>query len=276
MKYTVVNMHWKKPYDFYCGRPKSGGYSPLGNPYDQPMNGKSVVELFRLWLWKQLKARNPDVIRELNKIRAHTQTHDETKLACWCVPHKECHVQIIIDALNSPEVLEILDEGQSGFFPDICGLTLLRPWPWAFTDGGTWPKRVENRMWQPPASTDWIALHAGKGWDVPGDAFLRRILGPDVPPRDEHPTSQIFAVCRLGNVLRFVPEEGDSFDEFMPPSISDWAFGPYCWVLTDFVPLLNPIPCGGARNLWPIAERPGLLEQLEAAYAESLQAANAA
>ena len=46
----------------------------------------------------------------------------------------------------------------------IRGLTLWRPWPWAFTHAD---KRVENRPRKPPAYMigGYLALHSGKHFD---------------------------------------------------------------------------------------------------------------
>lgn len=274
--YIVVNAHHKQPYDFYCGRPKSGSKSPLGNPFKEELNGKSVVEQFRFWLWNKIKAGDPDVIAELKKIRAHGQVNAETKLACWCVPHNECHVEIIVKALLNPDVIKILDafqeQSEQGLFPDIRGLTLLRPWPWAFLNGPEHKqKRVENRTWHPPKDTDWIALHSGKGWDPQGAEYIHRATGIALPAESEHPSSQIYAVCRLEGVFEFRPDIGINIDfDLVEPSISLWAFGPYCWVISDLVPLVNPIACSGAQGLWKISERPGLMGQLEKSYRESI------
>lgn len=274
--YIIVNAHHKQPYDFYCGRPKAGSKSPLGNPYKHDAGGLSVVEQFRFWLWNKIKTGDPEVIAELKRIRAHGQANAETKLACWCVPHRECHVEIIVKALLNPGVITILDAFQSdeqGLFPDIRGLTLLRPWPWAFLNGPEHKqKRVENRTWHPPKGTDWIALHSGKGWDASGFDFIHDTTRLAAPADPDHPSSQIFAICRLEGVFELRPEEGINVDfALVDPSISLWAFGPYCWVLSDFVPLVNPIVCSGAQGLWKVSERTGLMAQIEKAYLESIK-----
>jgi hypothetical protein len=78
----------------------------------------------------------------------------------------------------------------------IRGLSLTRPWPFAFGQVPV-PKRVENRGWKPK---DWvghyIALHAAKSWDEEDREFIAEKTGLHVPSDKEPPHSQIFAVCR--------------------------------------------------------------------------------
>lgn len=115
-------------------------------------------------------------------------------------------------------------------------------------------KRVENRGW----SVDWtgtLAVHAGRGRDYlePGDEerFPGMAFGAFV------------AVCRLAGCVRL--EEGGR--------VPDWADrrwpwlkchrhveGPYCWVLTELIPLARPLPCRGYQGLWAVP--PGLQEQI--------------
>ena len=157
---------------------------------------------------------------------------------------------------------------------EIYGLSLWRPWPWAFVNGPDYQqKRVENRTWKPPAGVEWLALHAAKRWDDEGAAYIERATGLQVPPDAEHPSGQIFAVCRLTHVFEL---EWPSDVEGYPDCVSLWAFGPFCWVVDDVLPLVNPVPCPGAQWLWKLSGRPGLLEQVRAAYTESMKARKAA
>lgn len=153
---------------------------------------------------------------------------------------------------------------------EIYGLSLWRPWPWAFVTGPEHlQKRVENRTWKPPAGVEWLALHSAKKWDAEGQAFIQRTTGLRVPPDAEHPSGQIFAICRLKHA--FEANCPDDVDQW-PANISLWAFGPWCWVVDDVLPLVNPVPCPGAQGLWKLSGREGLLEQVRAAYTESIKA----
>jgi hypothetical protein len=176
-------------------------------------------------------------------------------------------------------------------FPDIRGLSLSRPWPWAFVNGPEGEqKRIENRRWKPPAWANWIALHAAKSYDKQGADYIHGATGQDMD-LIEHAHSQIFAVARIqGYYLHPVYK---SHPEYLPQlgrheralkeaeaaglvpnetQHSLWAFGPFCWIIGDLVPLCRPVECKGAMGLWKVAERPGKLDELRLVYLESLNA----
>ncbi len=74
----------------------------------------------------------------------------------------------------------------------IRGLSLTRPWPWAFVNGPReLQKRVENRSKKPPAALvgHYVALHAAQSWDEGDREFISRVMGLPVPPKAEHPHS---------------------------------------------------------------------------------------
>lgn len=127
----------------------------------------------------------------------------------------------------------------------VRGLTLKRPWPWAFEFAG---KRVENRKWAPPRALvgGWLALHAGKGWDAPSvPLFVNGEFGPAAARvlDDIHPDSRIFALARIASFY----ERDDG------PMRGPWAFGPFVWELTDFTVLPIPVDCRGAQGLWRLS-----------------------
>ncbi len=136
----------------------------------------------------------------------------------------------------------------------IKGLSISRPWPWAFEHPAV-PKRIENRTWKKPFWADWIALHAAKSWDQTGLDYLQRVC-PEIPTEKAlHPDSQIFAVCRVKTCLKFSPMDVTGYDAkrlFGDQGI--WAFGPFCWVIIDLVMLKDPVPCSGARGLWSLED----------------------
>lgn len=127
----------------------------------------------------------------------------------------------------------------------VRGLTLTRPWPWAFASAG---KRVENRSWRPPSycALQWIALHAGQGFDREVIELFRAgefgDLALAVPEQEhEHPKGAIVALARIGDVT-YLDAEDRSPDR--------WAFGPVVWCFDRVLILREPVPCRGFQGLW--------------------------
>ena len=132
----------------------------------------------------------------------------------------------------------------------IRGLTLQRPWPWAVAYAG---KPLENRTWkprQPPGF--YIAIHAGKGIDEVGSAWLLKHLKLDVLPEQSTATG-IIAVAK--------------YDGYVTESDSPYFFGPYGWLLEDVVVLPEPIPHRGAQSLWEL--EPFALEKVRELYKQA-------
>lgn len=152
---------------------------------------------------------------------------------------------------------------------EIRGLSLSRPWPFAFVAQpakfGVAPKRIENRTW--PHSRKLIghmvALHAAQSWDESGREYIVHVTGLDVPNKSDSPHSEIFAVCMLGGFITH------DHDRRLTDEQSRWFFGPYGWLLSDFVRLINPVPCKGAQGLWTFKDRLDVLARLRESYAES-------
>lgn len=131
----------------------------------------------------------------------------------------------------------------------IRGLTLHRPFPWAFTIG---MKRVENRKWSPP---EWmiggyLALHSGKKFDL--DSAYQMLHGEfgeaaeAVPMQDrDHPHSVITCVAELTGC--YSVEESQAADP--------WAFGPEVWETPVVHVLERPVACKGAQGLWTLTDR---------------------
>jgi len=85
---------------WYVGRAGNGFQaSPLANPFPLK-NGAgdteraSVVAKYRTWLFKQIRAKNSDVINALTCI-----AYLSPGLVCYCAP-KPCHADVIIKAVN--------------------------------------------------------------------------------------------------------------------------------------------------------------------------------
>jgi hypothetical protein len=149
---------------------------------------------------------------------------------------------------------------------DIRGLSLTRPWPFAFVNGPeSLQKRVENRSWRPPK---WIlnkhvALHAAKSWNEEDRAYISAVLGMEVPNKKDSPDSEIFAVCRVvGWATR--ASDGRLTDEQRR-----WFFGPFGWLVDSLVKLVEPVPCKGALSLWSFSDKQAELEQLRDVYKRS-------
>lgn len=125
---------------------------------------------------------------------------------------------------------------------DCRALTLHQPWAHAITNYG---KRVENRSWPPPESTDVILIHAGCSWDwAARDTFAR--LGLRGPTPGHRSTGVIVAVARLAHVCGAGPTRA----QFC--SCGPWAVpGQYHWRLADEVHVLGkPVPARGRQRLW--------------------------
>lgn len=144
---------------------------------------------------------------------------------------------------------------------EIRGLTLHRPWPWAFTHAD---KRVENRTWPPPDHIldGWIALHSGQQYDL--GAEVRMATGDfgaaaEACPLgdDKHLSGVITAVALL-----------DHFEPRLAPT-DPWAFGPFCWHFCEVWVLPRPVPCKGARGLWRL--RQDTFEAIAAAWPKARQ-----
>lgn len=130
---------------------------------------------------------------------------------------------------------------------EIRGLSLTRPWPFAFIRGPVqMQKRVENRDWKPPASLIGcrLALHSAKSWDESARGFIGEVLGATVPDRKAYPHSRIFAVCTLTGYV--TSETAASLRREQ----QGWYFGPYGWLLSDLVELAESVECKGALGLW--------------------------
>ena len=141
----------------------------------------------------------------------------------------------------------------------IKGLSLTRPWPFAFTHGG---KLVENRSWKPPKNMigQFIALHAAKSWSEDDRMFINRVTGLEVPRKQSCTHSEIFAV---GKLTGYVEHESQ-----LPPEQVRWFFGPYGWMIDELVILTSPVKCTGALRLWTL--KPDVLAELRESYRSAI------
>lgn len=136
----------------------------------------------------------------------------------------------------------------------LAAITLAQPWPRMMLLPEA-PKRIENRDWPPPRRLigKHIALHGGRGPKGQADqARLReeldeinlQIWGTEADPEEwegerilDWCVSGIYAVARLTQVVQ--------------RSDDPWFFGPFGWVLEDFV-AIDPVPCRGKQGLWKV------------------------
>ena len=180
----------------------------------------------------------------------------------------------------------------------IRGLTLHRPWPWAFCFD---TKRAENRPWAPRSVEEdgekhwllrkpvdgviearqsvklYLAIHAGSTLDREALAYLhdRNRAQGGVIDFDNEP-QRIVGVGRLARVLDVwatLPE-----DPLRAPH-EEWIYDPpkdevpegrrpYAWILEDFIAFRSPIPAKGAQGLWRL--EPDLYARVRKRYAEDL------
>ena len=156
----------------------------------------------------------------------------------------------------------------------IRGLSLTLPWPFAFANG----KRVENRSWRPTGKLTgcYVALHAAQSYSEDDRGFIQDRLGNSiVVPGKESPHSQIFAVARWNGVIVLSEPQTDQPDLIgpiseMPADQEKWFFGPFGWLLEDYVELPEPVACKGAQLLWAIP--PDALQAVREQYRAAMEA----
>lgn len=123
-------------------------------------------------------------------------------------------------------------------------LSILQPWPWAIIYLG---KDIENRTWATKFRGRFL-IHAGKGFEPEGYAFLQRMREerfhdwPDIPRAADFPRGGIVGSVVLRDVVR--------------ASDSPWFFGPVGFVLQG-AQALPFNPCRGQLGFFaPHPARP--------------------
>jgi hypothetical protein len=149
---------------------------------------------------------------------------------------------------------------------NVRGLSLSRPWPFAFTEVPAESRKlVENRSWSPPRAAigQFVALHAAKSWDPMGRDFIKHVTGVDVPGDQDLPSGELFAIGRLVDCVTSKAK--------VAREQRRWFFGPCGWIFEDVVKLVEPVKCSGAQGLWTFQNKPDVLRLLVATYERSIE-----
>ena len=148
----------------------------------------------------------------------------------------------------------------------LQAITLAQPDAWCIAKGY---RPLINTKWAPPTDMQgkMIAIHT---IERPGKAQLRQLerraaqmrdaVGVDMPPLHRLPYDSVVAVVRCSGVFTEPPEDFE---------LGRWFQGPYGWVLDDPVPILPPLPCRGAKELWTVPQK--LLPSLRKHYQNGKQ-----
>lgn len=127
-----------------------------------------------------------------------------------------------------------------GACPPILGITLHRPWSWAFFDGNPQDvKDVENlhegfpRI--PPGT--WLALHNGRKWDKASETTIKQRL-----PRCQGKSEKD---CPAGYIVGAVQVEKITRGDLLIPRRSRWymGWGTGVWLEPGRHLFTQPIPC---------------------------------
>ena len=66
----------------------------LGNIFTQTHGTRAKrIAAYRMWLWNQIKVKNPAVLAELTRLK-NLALEGDLNLACFCAP-KACHAEVI-------------------------------------------------------------------------------------------------------------------------------------------------------------------------------------
>lgn len=153
-----------------------------------------------------------------------------------------------------------------GQCPPVLGITLTRPWAWAFFRGSDSERKdVENRSDKfplvPPGT--WLALHNAQGWSSEDEAFIKGLLpaSRNLRPAD-CPPGVITGVVRVREARKAAVRG------VAPASSSPWHFRTDTAIWLDperyLLPAPVPWPCGWF-NAWHLPDKAlaSVLEQLQ-------------
>jgi hypothetical protein len=118
-------------------------------------------------------------------------------------------------------------------------LSIRQPWAWAILYAG---KRVENRTWYTSYRGP-IYIHAGLKVDHHGMLALEDVIRAVPRPRPPAVTGALVATAIILDCVQ---------TELVPAPLCSWATGPWCLILGDVHPLLDPQPMRGALGLFSV------------------------
>lgn len=149
----------------------------------------------------------------------------------------------------------------------LQALTIAQPWPRMFLLDDD-AKPVENRDWPTPAGLvgQHLALHGGRLPKSKADFVQVRealtwvndmVWGGEEDPESWLDDQQVLDLCVPGifAVVKLLPS--------VTALDSPWFTGPHGWVWSD-ITLIEPVPCRGAKGLWPVEGE--VLAQVREAY----------
>lgn len=120
-------------------------------------------------------------------------------------------------------------------------LSIQQPWADAIIHG---TKRVENRTWRRETGDHplgWVRVHAPAGYDKAGDLWMRE-QGLHTPQADA-PRGALIGAAYFDMISHGPMDASDP-----------WAFGPWCWCISEVIALDEPVPCKGALGLWAVPD----------------------
>lgn len=128
-------------------------------------------------------------------------------------------------------------------------LTVRQPWAWAILQAG---KGIENRTW-PTRHRGPLLIHAGTSR---GEKDLRQLRdwARTYGVKEPAPDALVFgAILGVVDLVACLPRHQVPADH---PG-SNWAEGPWCWLLANPRPLDRPVPWKGLLGLFEVPEAIG-------------------
>ena len=109
MSTQVVNIHWNKHYDMYCGRgrdPRTMIESPWGNPFSH-LPGRTLAQ-YIVTTREEAVARHRQWIPDQPELLTRLPELYNKTLACFCLP-SACHVTTLAELADKYMTLQPKD-----------------------------------------------------------------------------------------------------------------------------------------------------------------------
>ena len=138
-------------------------------------------------------------------------------------------------------------------------------------------KDIENRRVSLPPG--WIALHTGKGKvDAQMDCELRHLC-PDLPSAEDCIESAVVGLFYVEKSMKIQELKADAGCGCPPArhsaecSMSPFAIGPVCNLISASIRLQHPLPCKGQVGYWKLKDevREAIMKQLHLASYQSFE-----